>query len=138
MFVCTFVYGSHGSTSCFKVSHVFQTAVTLSQLRTVQHQARRYRWYDNIAVSLLGVKKHARKPDQADIPTEEELLDALEEKYDALKDKLIAESLINELGAAEWEKLSERERQSKIVKIRLQEKKLREQGKMDEANRCVL
>ena len=59
----------------------------------------------------------------------------MEQKYDALKDKLIAEGLMNELGASVWEKLSERERQAKILKIRLQEKKLRQEGRIDEANR---
>ena len=111
--------------------------MTLSQLRAVQHQARRHRWYDNIVVSLLGQKTPGHKPDRDNIPSEEELLGALEEKYDALKDKLIAESLMNELGAAVWEKLSERERQAKILKIRLQEKRLRQEGKIDEANRSV-
>jgi hypothetical protein len=88
-------------------------------------------------VSLLGQKTPGHKPDRDNIPSEEELLGALEEKYDALKDKLIAESLMNELGAAVWEKLSERERQAKILKIRLQEKRLRQEGKIDEANRSV-
>ena len=111
--------------------------MTLTQLRAVQHQARRLRWYDNIAVSLLGQKTRGHQPDGENIPTEEELLGALEEKYDALKDKLIAESLMKELGAAEWERLSERERQAKILKMRLQEKKLRQEGKIDEANRLV-
>ena len=74
---------------------------------------------------------------QDGVPSEKELLNALEEKYDALKDKLIAESLMNDLGAAEWGRLSERERQAKIMKIRLQEKKLRQEGKFDEANRFV-
>ena len=112
-----------------------KSGVTLTQLRAVQHQARRHRWYDNIAVSLLGQKSAGHKPDQDNIPSEEELLGALEEKYDALKDKLIAESLMNELGAAVWGELSERERQAKILKIRLQEKRLRKEGKIDEANR---
>ena len=109
----------------------------MTQLRAVQHQARRHRWYDNIAVSLLGQKSVGHKPDGSNIPSEEELLGALEEKYDALKDKLIAESLMNDLGAAVWGELSERERQAKILKIRLQEKRLREEGRIDEANRLV-
>ena len=111
--------------------------MTLTQLRAVQHQAKRHRWYDNIAISLLGQKVGGHKPDGDNIASEEELLGALEEKYDALKDKLIAESLMNELGAAVWGELSERERQAKILKIRLQEKRLRQEGRIDEANRLV-
>lgn len=114
-----------------------QPSLTLTQLRTAQHQARRHRWYDNIAVSLLGMKVSGQKSNQDNVPSDEQLLGALEEKYDALKDKLIAESLMYELGTAEWGKLSERERQAKILKIRLQEKRLRQEGKIDEANRCV-
>ena len=78
-----------------------------------------------------------RQPDRENVPSEEELLNALDEKYDALKDKLIAESVMSDLGAAEWGKLSEQERQSRILKIRLQERRLRQEGNVDEANRCV-
>ena len=44
---------------------------------------------------------------------------------------------MNELGVAVWGELSERERQAKILKIRLQEKRLRQEGRIDEANRLV-
>ena len=52
----------------------------------VQREARVGCWYDNIANSLLGDSS------QKDVKEgEEEVVRALEEKYDALKDKLLAE-----------------------------------------------
>ena len=116
---------------------LFQSPTTLMQLRAVQHQARRNRWYDNIAMTFFGQKTAARKHSEHKVPSEEELLNALEGKYDALKDKLIAQSLLNELGASVWERLSKKERQAEILKIRLQDKKLRKEGRFDEANRSV-
>lgn len=38
------------------------------------------------------------------------------------------------MGDADWAKLSERERQQKIMQLRLQERKLRKEGKIDEAS----
>ena len=52
----------------------------------VQREARLGCWYDNIATSLLGASSKGEKSDGDD-----EVLKALEEKYDALKDKLLAE-----------------------------------------------
>lgn len=113
-----------------------QTTVTLQQLQQVQLMARQQKWYDNIAATLLGVNR-TRNASSAQAPSEDELVEALEEKYDALKDKLLAESLMKQMGAADWAALSERERQAKLVKLKLQEKKLREEGKLDEASRLV-
>lgn len=97
--------------------------------------ARCEKWYDNIATSLLGIKRKGAQRASTVAPSEEELVEALEEKYDALKDKLLAESLMKQMGDAEWAALSERERQIRLVKLKLQEKKLREEGRMDEAAR---
>ena len=40
---------------------------------------------------------------------------------------------MNQMGHKEWAKLSERERQSRLVKLKLKERKLREEGRYDEA-----
>ena len=37
------------------------------------------------------------------------------------------------MGEDEWNKLSDQEKQRKIVELKMKEKKLREEGKMDEA-----
>ena len=97
--------------------------------------ARCEKWYDNIAACLFGMKRKAAERASLATPTEEELVEALEEKYDALKDKLLAESLVKQLGDAQWAAMSERERQVRLVKLKLQEKKLREEGRMDEVAR---
>ena len=37
------------------------------------------------------------------------------------------------MGEKEWERLSEQERQRKMIELRLKEKKLRKEGRFDEA-----
>jgi hypothetical protein len=137
IFICLFIYFV---VVMYILSFSFdifaQTTVTLQQLQQVQLMARQQKWYDNIAATLLGVNR-TRNASSAQAPSEDELVEALEEKYDALKDKLLAESLMKQMGAADWAALSERERQAKLVKLKLQEKKLREEGKLDEASRLV-
>ena len=59
---------------------------------------------------------------------EEQLLDALDSKYDTLRDKLLSEALMKEMGAAEWQALSEQERQARLVKMKLEERRLRREG----------
>nr|CAB3228489.1 trichohyalin-like [Phallusia mammillata] len=104
-----------------------KTAVVLRKLAQVQRQARADGWCDNVAGSLLGLEDaHQRKEE------EEEVLRALEDKYDLLKDKLLAEALMKRLGESEWKNLSEQERQRRITQIKMQEKKLRRQGKHDD------
>ena len=59
---------------------------------------------------------------------EEQLVDALDSKYDTLRDKLLSEALMKEMGAAEWQALSEQERQARLVKMKLEERRLRREG----------
>lgn len=110
--------------------------MTLKQLQSVHIMACQERWYDNLAACVLGLKRNQARP-SAKESAEEELVDALEKKYDALKDKLMAEALMKQMGDAQWAALSERERQAKLLKLKLQERKLRQEGKLDEAARCV-
>ena len=111
--------------------------MTLKQLQSVHMMACQERWYDNLAVCVLGLKRNQARP-SAEESAEEELVEALEKKYDALKDKLIAEALMKQMGDAQWAALSERERQAKLLKLKLQERKLRQEGKLDEASRSVV
>ncbi|XP_078676996.1 uncharacterized protein LOC144913832 [Branchiostoma floridae x Branchiostoma belcheri] len=107
-----------------------KTIATLKQLKTVQYRARADRWYDNVAAVLLTGERPA-SPEEGG--SEGELVKALEDKYDALRDKLIMQALIDTMGEAEWAALSEKERQARLVKMKLQERRLRQQGKFDEA-----
>ena len=59
---------------------------------------------------------------------EEQLIQALEDKYDALRDKMIADSLMKQYGEAEWKALSEKERMAQLAKMKLEAKKLRREG----------
>ena len=110
--------------------------MTLKQLQSVHTMACQERWYDNLASCVLGLKRKTAATSSEE-SAEQELVEALEQKYDALKDKLLTEALMKQMGAAEWAALSERERQAKLLKLKLQERKLRQEGKMDEASRFV-
>eukprot|EP00111_Clytia_hemisphaerica_P002852 TCONS_00008039-protein len=81
-------------------------------------------WFDNVAAILFGILETS--------PEEEELLKALNDKYDSLRDKLLLDSLMNQFGKSEWDRLSEQERQNQLAKMRMLEKKLRREGKYDE------
>ena len=64
--------------------------MTLKQLRKVQFMARNEKWFDNVAASLLGLKKQhgGESGTSAD-----DLVDALDSKYVELKEKLFVEVL---------------------------------------------
>ena len=108
--------------------------MVLKQLQSVHTMACQERWYDNLAACVLGLKRAQARSAVEESP-EQELVEALEQKYDALKDKLLTEALMKQMGDAEWAALSERERQAKLLKLKLQERKLRQEGKLDEASR---
>ncbi|XP_066283910.1 trichohyalin-like isoform X2 [Branchiostoma lanceolatum] len=107
-----------------------KTIATLKQVKMVQYRARADRWCDNVAAVLLTGGR-PKSPEEGG--SEGELVKALEDKYDALRDKLIMQALIDTMGEAEWAALSEKERQARLVKMKLQERRLRQQGKFDEA-----
>lgn len=44
------------------------------------------------------------------------------------------QALIKQTGEAEWAKLTEREHQARLMKLKLQERKMRQENKFDEAN----
>ncbi|XP_041457735.1 trichohyalin-like isoform X3 [Lytechinus variegatus] len=105
-----------------------KSAMTLKQLKQVQFIARANGWNDNVAATVLVTKS------DTEMVSEEQLLKALENKYDVMRDKLLAEALIKQTGQAEWAKLTERERQARLMKLKLQERKMRQENKFDEAN----
>ena len=44
---------------------------------------------------------------------------------------------MNQVGEAEWNSIQEKERQQKLMEFKLQEKRLREEGKLEEANQLL-
>ena len=56
-------------------------------------------------------------------------LQALDKKYDTLRDKLLMEALKKQLGDSEWALLSEKERQKKLLALKMEERRLRKEGK---------
>ena len=64
--------------------------MTLKQLQKVQFMARNEKWYDNVAASLLGIKRQLGGHSDT---SEDALVDALDSKYGELKEKLFIEVL---------------------------------------------
>ena len=63
-----------------------QKPATIRKMAEMQRMTRLGCWHDNVANSLLGAStKNENRAEEA------EVMKALEEKYDALKDKLLAE-----------------------------------------------
>ena len=103
----------------------FQDVQELFRLLQQEHTSWQEELLDGIAAVLLGTEDN--------VAQEDELLKALEEKYDALRDKLLLEALEKQMGVAEWARLSEQERQARLAKMKLQERRLRQQGRFDDA-----
>ena len=82
-------------------------------------------WFDNIAAVIFNIKDVSNE--------EEEVIKALNDKYDALRDQLLLEALKKQMSDAEWALLSEQERQARLTKLKLMERRLRKEGKYDEA-----
>ncbi|XP_069101140.1 trichohyalin-like isoform X2 [Argopecten irradians] len=108
---------------------------TLQQIVQVQRMLQEEGWNDNVAFVLLGKsQKEADNQSEADDDPDKQLVDALEQKYDALREKLLEAALIKEMGEDEWNKLSDKDKQKKLVELKLKERKLREDGNLTEAN----
>ena len=45
-----------------------------------------------------------------------------------MKDKLILEALEKQQGAAQWQQMNEKERQKQLLKVKLEEKRLKKEG----------
>ena len=67
-------------------------------------------------------------PEDTAHANDDELVDALQSKYDTLKEKLIYEALERKMGTEEWNKLSEEEKYEKMMEIQMKIKALQEQG----------
>ena len=67
-------------------------------------------------------------PEVVDRVDENDLVEALKSKYDALKDKLILEALEKQIGQVQWASFTEKQRQNEMVKLKLEQKKLLEEG----------
>jgi len=51
-----------------------------------------------------------------------------DEKYDALKDKLLFDALMKQMGEADWLRLSEKERQQKLMELKKRARELQREG----------
>lgn len=55
----------------------------------MQNSARRHQWYDNVGVVVLGTQRASSTPQGSLTGEEQEVVDALDKKYDAIRDKLL-------------------------------------------------
>ena len=60
--------------------------------------------------------------------SERELSQALHYKYDALKDKLLRDALVQQVGVTEWAALSENDRLTRVVQMKLKVQALQREG----------
>lgn len=44
---------------------------------------------------------------------------------------------MNQMGEADWRRLSEKERQKKLMEIKMKERRLKDEGKLDEAKELL-
>ncbi|XP_076469710.1 uncharacterized protein LOC143300038 [Babylonia areolata] len=82
----------------------------------------------NIAAMVFSPDALGQGGEQGD-PLEE----ALQGKYDALRDKLLIDALISQMGEKNWRNLSERERQRRLMELKLKMRQLQREGRSDEA-----
>ncbi|XP_052070817.1 trichohyalin-like isoform X2 [Mytilus californianus] len=107
-------------------------------LRTLQQMVKLHRKtldngnHDNVSSVVLGDDDVTTTSDDSDV-TEDQIKKAVEQKYDILRGKLLEATLIMQVGENEWSKLSEKERQKRLIELKMKEKKLRQEGKNDEA-----
>lgn len=62
---------------------------------------------------------------------------ALEDKYDSLRDKLLMDLLMRQLGDKAWNDMSEKERQRRLMELKRLERDLRRRGEWDELSRLL-
>lgn len=60
---------------------------------------------------------------------ERDLSQALNYKYDVLKDRLLRDALMQQVGLTEWEALSENDRLSRLAQMKLKVQALQSEGK---------
>ena len=113
----------------------FQSVDQLAQLKQAHEVSRQHQWFDNTAAVLLGDRQRASG--SAEASGERQVLDELERKYDVVLDKLLEQALRSQLGDAAWNAMTSDERQRHLVRLKLQNRKLREEGRLEEANELL-
>lgn len=99
-------------TALIKESEKLHEETSVAQILKLDAEKERLR--------ILSLESDEAKPD-----VEEEIADAIQAKADAQKDLLLAKTLMQKYGEHEWNKFSEKERQEKILKVRVELEKMR-------------
>ena len=98
-----------------------QDKTELVQLQENLFQSRKDGIHQNVATVVT----------QAEVwgtASERELSQALHYKYDALKDKLLRDALVQQVGVTEWAALSESDRFTRLAQMKLKVQALQKEG----------
>lgn len=96
----------------------------LISLRAKQIEARQ----DRIATNVVDVVTKYEG-----VSDDNRIIDALEKKYDSLRDKLLLESLISQFGRDNWMNLSAKDKQQRLVQLKFELKKFLREGRYEDA-----
>ena len=99
----------------------FQDKTELGQLQENLFQSRKDGSHLNVATVVT----------QAEIwgtANERDLSQALNYKYDALKDRLLRDALVQQVGVTEWTALSENDRLTRLAQMKLKVQALHSEG----------
>ena len=78
-----------------RILFIFQDLQTLKQLKLAQSVARDEKWHDNVATLLMEQGNSTVISEDGLKEEDTEVVKALQEKYDALKDKLLMEASLS-------------------------------------------
>lgn len=98
-----------------------QDKTELVQLQENLFQSRKEGLHENVATVVT----------QAEVwgtANERDLSQALQYKYEALKDRLLRDALIQQVGVTEWTALSDDDRLIKLAQMKLKVQELQRQG----------
>ena len=98
-----------------------QDKTELVQLQENLFQSRKDGTHQNVATVVTQAETWGTA-------SERELSQALHYKYDALKDKLLRDALVQQVGVTEWAALSENDRFTRLAQMKLKVQALQKEG----------
>ena len=100
---------------------LLQSKTELVELQRLEIEASAEGTVPNVAVVLV-------RAEESGLADEARLLRAVEDRYEALYDKLFTGVLIKQVGQEDWDQLSSQERMAKLVDLKQQAQKLKQEG----------
>ena len=98
-----------------------QDKTELVHLQENLFQSRKESLHENVATVVTQAEVWGNA-------NERDLSQALQYKYDALKDRLLRDALVQQVGVTEWAALSEKDRFTKLAQMKLKVQELQREG----------